>query len=253
MFGAQSSLLKSTDNGLTWTATGIPTSVDAKSIAFAPRLPGVIYVGANYYGVLRSADGGETWDFLWPPEMTDNVISLAVDPDNGRNILAGGNGGLYRSGDGGLTWKIIAEGLPEPGGLDAGITDLTFDPALPGLVYAGTTGAGVFVSADSGLTWAPYDEGLGHPYIMSIGFDFGTPPRILAGTGGGGLYTFGCPDRDGDGFTDETCGGTDCDDTDPAINPSATDGPPDHCDHIDNDCDGTVDEGCPSCFVAAVY
>ena len=251
-FGAQSSLQKSTDSGWTWSATGLPTSVDAKSIAFAPRMPDVIYVGANYYGVLRSTDGGLSWDFLWPPEMTDNVISLVVDPSNGRIILAGGNMGLHRSGDRGSTWKLIDDGLPVPGGLNAGITALAFDPALPGVVYAGTTGAGAFLSEDSGLTWAPYGDGLGHPYIQSLGFDSGDPRRILAGTGGGGLYTFGCPDRDGDGYADEACGGTDCDDTDPEVNPGATDGPPDHCDRIDNNCDGTVDEGCPSCFVVSI-
>ncbi len=43
-------------------------------------------------------------------------------------------------------------------------------------------------------------------------------------------------DRDGDGHT--TCGG-DCDDRDPARNPSAEE----ICDRIDNDCDGQIDEG----------
>ncbi len=30
-----------------------------------------------------------------------------------------------------------------------------------------------------------------------------------------------CPDSDGDGFFDDTCGGTDCDDSDILINPDA--------------------------------
>ncbi|MEL6346560.1 MAG: putative metal-binding motif-containing protein [Myxococcota bacterium] len=40
-------------------------------------------------------------------------------------------------------------------------------------------------------------------------------------------------DRDGDGFTDD-----DCDDSDPNVNPLATE----ECDEIDNNCDGRVDE-----------
>ena len=47
-----------------------------------------------------------------------------------------------------------------------------------------------------------------------------------------------CLDGDGDGYTDETCGGTDCDDTDPNVNPDMIEA----CDNgIDDDCDGLID------------
>jgi hypothetical protein len=49
-----------------------------------------------------------------------------------------------------------------------------------------------------------------------------------------------CPcDADGDGFDKITCGGTDCRDDDPDIYPGADE----YCNDIDDDCDGTVDEG----------
>ncbi len=60
-------------------------------------------------------------------------------------------------------------------------------------------------------------------------------------------------DRDGDGFGDSDTArlacdveygfvtrGSDCDDTDAASSPAATEG----CDGSDNDCDGEIDEGC---------
>jgi len=53
-----------------------------------------------------------------------------------------------------------------------------------------------------------------------------------------------CGDVDGDGYDDEACGGYDCDDSDPDVNPDADE----VCDNgIDDDCDGFVDMDDPDC------
>ena len=60
------------------------------------------------------------------------------------------------------------------------------------------------------------------------------------GSGAGGstsasiTVAFSSADADGDGFDAESSGGTDCDDSDPLVNPDATEVPDDG---IDNDCD----------------
>jgi hypothetical protein len=50
--------------------------------------------------------------------------------------------------------------------------------------------------------------------------------------------TLAGPDEDGDGYAPISAGGTDCDDANPAINPSAIE----QCDEVDNNCNGFVDD-----------
>ncbi len=49
-----------------------------------------------------------------------------------------------------------------------------------------------------------------------------------------------CTDLDGDSNISAAVGGTDCDDS----NVDVFQGAPELCDGLDNDCNGTVDEGC---------
>ena len=60
-------------------------------------------------------------------------------------------------------------------------------------------------------------------------------------------WRVGCGDEDGDGYADEACGGDDCDDSDPGVNPGAAE----ICSGgEDEDCDGLADLEDPDCAAA---
>jgi hypothetical protein len=83
---------------------------------------------------------------------------------------------------------------------------------------------------------AIFSEGLSGGEIATL-YNFGV-------AGSGYCSTSSCADADSDGYEDESCGGTDCDDTNFLIHPGYTE----NCyDLIDNDCDGLIDDADSDC------
>jgi len=105
------------------------------------------------------------------------------------------------------------------------------------------------IEYDDGVTW-PDSEGIALSldivsYDGTLNDDGSAWCDAIDMYGVGDLGTPGiinpqcCFDADGDGFQDISCGGADCDDTNPDINPGIVE----LCDGIDDDCDGVVDNG----------
>jgi len=71
-------------------------------------------------------------------------------------------------------------------------------------------------------------------------WDASTDGDLIIGNALMFAYQGGCEDGDADGYDDVACGGDDCDDADPSVNPGAGEV---ICNGVDDDCDaGTVDE-----------
>jgi len=124
-------MLKSTDNGDTWSTIGLLDSHHIGRILVHPDNPDVVVVGVtghlyspnNERGIYKSTDGGKTWEQkLFVNDMT-GIIDLRHSPDNYEVMFAtawtkdrkawnfSGNGegsGIYKSTDAGNTWKLVS-------------------------------------------------------------------------------------------------------------------------------------------------
>lgn len=168
---------KSTDEGATWTASGLlssrhipricvhPTNHD---IVFAAVL-GDLYKDTPDRGVYKSTDGGQNWKRVLHANERAGAVDLIIDPSNPRILYAttwrvhrnpyelssGGEGSaLWKSTDMGETWTNISESKGLPTGT-WGIVGVTISPVNPQRVWAiiENEKGGVYRSDNGGKTW----------------------------------------------------------------------------------------------------
>jgi hypothetical protein len=150
-------VFKSTDGGLTWTASGInPSSTDfnllLNEIVIDPANSNTLWLGTNR-GLRKSEDAGATWEV----KQSGNIVDFKLKPGNSQTIYAVTNQSYYVSVDGGNNFAQVTENLPASSGRLA----LGVSPADPAVVYilSADTGSqdfryqGLFKSADSGMTF----------------------------------------------------------------------------------------------------
>ncbi len=160
-------ILKSTDAGTTWNATGLSTSLGGSSgfnAIEANPLTGTILAAANN-GVFRSTDDGDTWtqvhtggnfwDVKWKPGDAARVyVTKGRDPFLNTQT----NNGVEVSTDDGLTFSPAGTG--QPAGTNLSHIRLGVTPSNPSVIYAHygeiVTNAtlGIYRSTDDGATWA---------------------------------------------------------------------------------------------------
>jgi len=192
----------SQDQGATWTRTEVVDLMaetmagrmqndvaSMRPLTSAPSDPQVLYLGFNdaicvngladscmppMPNMYRSTDGGHTWvELKNAPFAHQAVLSLAVHPEDSRQLYAGTVTGLYRSTDGGDSWSkvesfdqaarqvpIIDTDNPLSQSSFLIVTEVVFDPFDAQVLYAATQHGAVWRSSDGGATWKQASAGM---------------------------------------------------------------------------------------------
>jgi photosystem II stability/assembly factor-like uncharacterized protein len=194
----QGALLKSTNDGQTWTETSTfeaPNDFfrnDTHRTAIRPSNPDDVFL-ATGEGLYRSLDGGVTWahitlradrigypDVLYLDPRDENVIYLggAGEAPEGWRKNHTSHAGLIKSTDNGKTWVELDHGLPKPviGNIEA-MAMYQWDHELA--FFAGTATGEVFATEDAGASWEVIAKDL--PPISKAGHyrHFLTPEQKL--------------------------------------------------------------------------
>ncbi|MBW2254757.1 MAG: hypothetical protein JRI25_09200 [Deltaproteobacteria bacterium] len=189
--------------------------------SFADGWGGAVYLGGNSNSVTMNDN-----DFV---ANETNRTGSAVYHNRGTTVVfndlfldnVGGNALEENQGSLTLTYSLFFGNSPGDTDVTPG-TGVRFgeDPLLPGYVLGSCDPSGL-------------EPGVGSPLINN------GDPNYLDGDGSVsdiGTFDGAWPwDADGDGFLPPE----DCDDTDPDVNPDATE----TCDGVDEDCNGIVDDG----------
>ncbi len=157
-------------NGTTWYPGGL-TGDGVSAIAGVVGASGpVFYAGVDYpntggaFLYRRNPTDGEWQPISQGLSSGDLVSSISIGPTSqavaDNPVLVTTAKGTYRSGDGGTTWTA-STGLPQ----GTSLTDATFSPLDPNLVYAGadaggSSGGGLFRSTDGGQSFSAANQGL---------------------------------------------------------------------------------------------
>jgi uncharacterized protein (TIGR03437 family) len=127
-------VLKSTDGGATWAASGAGANPQVSQIIIGPANPQTLYA-ATFAGLYKSTDGAATWSLtgLSPsPGETDFLHAVVVDPQATSTLYAATVHGVMKSADGGASWTALTNGFTQ----NAYVTDLVIDPVNSQMLYA---------------------------------------------------------------------------------------------------------------------
>ncbi|NLK57618.1 MAG: T9SS type A sorting domain-containing protein, partial [Bacteroidales bacterium] len=162
--GANGTVLKTENRGLTWNNIGISTALNLLSMSFINQDTGWISGGNGGYpyglfgnkGILiKTCNGGKNWDI---DTNFTSIISSVCFIDNDTGYIAENNkdsNSICKTTDGGISFNIILRDVYE--GVFS-YKDIVFSNAQTGYFLKSRNYDGIYKTDDYGLTWVPIVE-----------------------------------------------------------------------------------------------
>jgi hypothetical protein len=146
---AGTGVIKSTDGGATWNATGLKDTA-ATLLVIDRADPSILYAGTQ---------------------------GIYTEPRGFR--------GLFKSVDSGGSWLAVNNGLTGLADIGATITALVIAPNHSNTLYAGTSRDGVYKSVDGAATWVKFNDGLTSLEIRALAVSPSSQNMLYAATSDG--------------------------------------------------------------------
>ncbi|MBI2793384.1 MAG: T9SS type A sorting domain-containing protein [Ignavibacteria bacterium] len=151
-------VIKSTDGGATWSATGLSMTPEQNNVIarlWVDPSNANIAIATTYTGLRKTTDGGATWNLV---SASLQFRDLIANPFASNQLYAttfsnGGGASIFRSSDAGNTWTLILS-VAEANRIRLAVTK--DDPKIVGAVASSASTNGLFAiykSSDYGLTF----------------------------------------------------------------------------------------------------
>tara|TARA_X000000950_G_scaffold105997_1_gene133460 strand:+ start:1728 stop:4301 length:2574 start_codon:yes stop_codon:yes gene_type:complete len=152
-------VLKSVDQGDTWTTTGLSYNVNANKrvnkILINPNNTDSVFAATNT-NIMLSVDGGMSWNNCAPLGRWRDIEFMPGNP----NIVyaakqSSGGSNVYRSLDGGSNWSVINNGVASSGKYRPLIAVTPINPNVIYALYSASDYSfhGIYKSIDGGDNW----------------------------------------------------------------------------------------------------
>lgn len=188
-------ILSTSDGGETWETINTPENTKDRfptgiyDLAFDPRNPENVYLGAQSSGLWKSENGGSTWSRVTDPARIlptrSDVYRVSVSPSNPNtlylSIHAGSTGFLLKSADGGVSFQKVYTADTS----NADIFDIHIDPFDEKHIIITTEQGGILASLDGGASWTVehwFDES-----VVRVTVNPGAPQELYAITASGSV------------------------------------------------------------------
>lgn len=221
---ATGGLLKTTNNGTTWTPVFDDQPVASiGAVAVAPSDAGIVWVGTGEAngrnssswgnGVYKSTDSGQTWKHMGLTD-TQEIGRIVIDPANPEVVYVAAAGhlwgtnkerGVFKTTDGGKTWQHSLAVDEKTGAIDLSLgapgSNIVFAAMYQRRRYPWGfegvgPGSGLYKSSDAGKTWKRLTNGLPSGPLGRIGLSVcKSKPNIVYAVvesregGGGSLFS----------------------------------------------------------------